>query len=89
MKVIEEKVRCTSIEYTITVEYKSGKYPIIFWYDFNSDEYDNMEFQFGTPTCLLDDEVQKIKEYALDMWKNTDIFLRINRNLIKRQYFQP
>ena len=30
MKVVEEKVRATSVEYTITVEYKSGIYPIDF-----------------------------------------------------------
>ena len=46
-----------------------------------------MEFVKGYPTGLLDDEVEKIKEYALDMWKSTDVFLRIDRNLIRRKYF--
>ena len=86
MKVVEEQVRATSVDYTITVEYKSGIYPIVFWYDFENDSYDNMEFVKGTPIGLLDDEVQKIKEYALDIWKNTDVFLRIDRNLIRRKY---
>ena len=86
MKVVEEKVRATSVEYIITVEYKSGIYPMIFWYDFENDGYENMEFLKGYPTGLLDDEVEKIKEYALDMWKSTDVFLRIDRNLIRRKY---
>ena len=86
MKVVEEKVRATSVDYIITVEYKSGIYPMIFWYDFENDNYNNMEFANGRPTCLLDDEVEKIKEYALDMWKSTDVFLRIDRNLIRRKY---
>lgn len=86
MRVVEEKVRAISVEYTINVEYKSGIYPIAFWYDFEDDSYENMEFVKGHPIGLLDDEVEKIKRYALDMWKNTDIFLRIDRNLIKRKY---
>ena len=87
MKVVQEEIRATSVEYTITVEYKSGIYPIVFWYDFEDDSYENMEFVKGYPTGLLDDEVEKIKRYALDVWKNTDVFLRIDRNLIRRKYF--
>lgn len=86
MKVVEEQVRATSVDYIINIEYKSGIYPIVFWYDFDNDTYNNMEFVKGHPIGLLDDEVQKIKEYALDVWKNTDVFLRIDRNLIRRKY---
>ena len=86
MKVVEEKIRATSVDYIITVEYKSGIYPIVIWYDFGEDTYNNIEFANGHPTGLLDDEVEKIKEYALDIWKNSDIFLRIDRNLIRRKY---
>lgn len=86
MKVVEEKVRATSVDYIITVEYKSGIYPIVIWYDFGEDTYNDIGFLKGHPTCLLDDEVEKIKEYALDIWKNSDIFLRIDRNLIRRKY---
>ena len=87
MKVVQEEVRATSVDYIITVEYKSGIYPIVFWYDFGEDSYNNMEFVKGHPTGLLDDEIEKIKRYALDVWKNTDVFLRIDRNLIRRKYF--
>ena len=88
MKVVEEEVKAASVEYIITVEYKSGKYPIVFWYDFGDESYENMSFLKGRPTGLLDEEVEKIKWYALDIWKNTDVFLRINRNLIKRTYLE-
>ena len=86
MKVVKEKVKATSVDYVIYIEYKSEVYQIVFWYDLGENTYDNMEFVVEEPMKLYDDEVEKIKQYALSVFKSTDVFSRINENLLKRKY---
>lgn len=86
MKLVKEKVKATSVDYVIEIEYKSEVYQIVFWYDIGENTYDNMEFIGEEPIKLCDDEVEKIKQYALSVFKTTDVFSRINEKLLKRKY---
>lgn len=86
MKLVKEKVKATSVDYVIDIEYKSEVYQIVFWYDIGENTYDNMEFIGEEPMKLCDDEVEKIKQYALSVFKTTDVFSRINEKLLKRKY---
>ena len=88
MKLVKEKVKATSVDYVIEIEYKSEVYQIVFWYDIGENTYDNMEFVGEEPVKLYDDEVEKIKQYALSVFTTTDVFSRINENLLKRKYLQ-
>jgi hypothetical protein len=86
MKLVKEKVKATSVDYVIDIEYKSEVYQIVFWYDIGENTYNNMEFVEYEPMKLRDDEVEKIKQYALSVFKTTDVFSRINEKLLKRKY---
>jgi hypothetical protein len=86
MKLVKEKVKATSVDYVIDIEYKSEVYQIVFWYDIGENTYNNMEFVEDEPIKLHDNEVEKIKQYALSVFKTTDVFSRINEKILKRKY---
>jgi|11_taG_2_1085331.scaffolds.fasta_scaffold00962_22 hypothetical protein len=95
MKVVKEKIKATSVDYCIDIEHKGNIYQIVFWYDLCEDDYNNMELKpykdivIGKPFLheLSEKEVDEIKKYALEVWKNTDLFIYMKPELIKRKYF--
>jgi len=89
MKLVREEIKATSVDYCIDIEYKGNIYQIVFWYDLYEDDYNNMEVVISEPPLheLPEKEVDEIKKYALQVWKNTDLFIYMNPELIKRKYF--
>lgn len=88
MKIVEEEVKLSEAFYIMHIEYKSGIYPVWFECTIGTEDYIDMGFYKGTPTALLDEELDKIRAFACQVWKDTDIFTKINSSLIKRKYIQ-
>jgi len=89
MKVVKESIEATIVDYCIHIEHNGNTYQVVFEYYLHSDDYDNMEVIINDPPLheLPEKEVDEVKKYALQVWKNTDLFIYMNPELIKRKYF--
>ena len=88
MKVVKESIEATTVDYTVCIEYKSKLYKVVFCRDLDApvDSYNNMEL-INNYDELSDVEIKQIKNYAENVWYDTDLFIHMNKNLIKRKYF--